>query len=222
MSAIIKCDSPEADSVRPAALDGPTGRALLGAAEALSAVERIMRQAEETLAEAKRRAGEIEREAYQKGFAQGEKAGMALGQQRLEPTLKAFSQLVEEIATLRGRLIAENDKFILQMGLLAAAEILHDEITTRDEAVLGNVRAALEKVVRGATLRLRVSPHDFKLVQLHLPLLLNLVANREDFHLEADAEIARGGCFLSTDAGDIDAQIDTQLAVMRQRLLSEE
>jgi len=216
---VIKGSSPEASSIRPAPIEAglaPKGQ------ELTSAVERILRQAEETLNEARRKGAEIEREQYQRGFSQGEKAGMALGQQKFEPVLKRFSQLVEELTAFRERLLADNEKFILQMGFLAAAEILHCEITIREEAVLNNVRAALEKVVRGTGLRLRVSPNDYKLVQAHLPDLLTRLASREDFRLEADAEVARGGCFLSTEAGDIDAQIDNQLAILRQRLLSEE
>jgi len=186
------------------------------------ASQSIQSQQEKILAEARRKAEAIEREAYQRGFSQGEKAGAALGQKKLEPVLKTFAEMVKELSSLRRNLLEENDRFVLQMGFLASAEILHSEITKRDDAVLHNVRAALEKVVRAVDLRLRVSPHDFKLIQAHLPELLSRIVDSDDFHLEADAEVARGGCFLTTETGDIDAQIDNQLAILRQALLSEE
>ena len=91
MSSIIKGTSPEAAHVRPLTLSG-AGAALgafPGDEDVLSAAETIMREAEETLTEARRRAEEMEREAYQRGFSQGEKAGMAFGEKKLEPVAKA-------------------------------------------------------------------------------------------------------------------------------------
>jgi flagellar assembly protein FliH len=214
-SNVIKSSDSAGSSVQKHTLDkvAPAGE---------QAGQSVQARQEEILAEARRKAESIEREAYQRGFSQGEKAGDALGRQKLEPIVRTFAQLADELSTLRRNLLDENGRFILQMGFLAAAEILHSEIINRDDAVLSNIRAALEKVVRAADMRLRVSPHDYKLIQAHLPELLSRIADSEEFHLEADAEVARGGCFLTTEAGDIDAQIDTQLAILRQALLSEE
>ncbi|OPZ16054.1 MAG: Yop proteins translocation protein L [candidate division BRC1 bacterium ADurb.BinA364] len=238
---IIKASSPEASSIRTLNYQAFSHTSASHAANPLeqhrlraeaesrqredaikiSRAEQMLRQAEQMLNEARRKAEEIEREAYQRGFEQGEKAGAALGQQKLEPTTKAFAQMVEELASWREQLLAHNEEFVLKMGFLAAGEILHGEITLRPEAALDTVRAALDKVIRGAHMRLRVSPHDYELIKANMADLLKGLADRENFSLESDSSIARGGCFLTTESGDIDAQIDHQLAILKQRLLSE-
>lgn len=217
MSNIIKKSSSAAD-VRDFPLEEWTADANVQGQELLDGSRK---EAGELIAQAQRKAEAIEREAYQRGFSQGEKAGLALGQQKNEPVRKALAQLLEEIASLRQSLLEKEEQFILRMGFLAACHIVHHEIDACDETVLDNVRAALHKVVRSAKVTLRVSPHEYKLVQSQLPDLLSRLAAHEDFAVESDAEVVRGGCFLSTESGDIDAQIDTQLAILRERLLEE-
>jgi flagellar assembly protein FliH len=222
MAKIIKKSSAGELDVRPFSLGEGLDRQPGAKGTVISVGGSRRGRARNLASEGQRRSEEVEREAYQRGFTQGEKAGQALGEQKLGPVLRSFSRMTEEIASLHQALLSQNERFILQMGFLAAAEILHSEVTSRDDVVLSNVRASLEKVVRGSRMCLRVSPHDYKLVEAHLPELLSVLASQEGFSLEADAEILRGGCVLSTEAGDIDAQIDTQLAILRERLLSDQ
>ena len=46
---------------------------------------------------------EIEREAFEKGFAAGERSGMKMAERRIEVALKRFSKSLQEVARLRAR-----------------------------------------------------------------------------------------------------------------------
>jgi flagellar assembly protein FliH len=146
--------------------------------------------------------------AYQQGFVAGEAAGAQRAQTRLEPVLTSFSSIVTELAGTRKKLRGEAEEAAVALALEVARRILHREVASDPEAILGLVKAAFQKCDARATQRLRVSPQDAQairenLARLHLPPGLELVEDRN---------LARGSAIFETARGDLDVSVDTQLA----------
>ena len=81
------------------------------------------------------------------------------------------------------------------------------------------LRAALQKVIKANRVMIKVSPYDLDLVQQSMSeSALGPDWLREEIKIEADFEIARGGCKVLTDSGEIDATIETQLHLMKSIL----
>ena len=74
------------------------------------------------MAEHRERLAALEREAFTKGYAQGERAGLEAGGKRAEAMLRRVAQTLEELGGLRQSLVHETEREMVQhrLGALAA------------------------------------------------------------------------------------------------------
>src|SRR5690349_19351173 len=56
----------------------------------------------------------IEREAFANGYAQGERAGFEAGTHRAEAMLRRLAATIDELATLRRRMIAQAERELIE------------------------------------------------------------------------------------------------------------
>jgi len=146
--------------------------------------------------------------AHQQGFAAGEAASAERASARLEPALSSLNRLVQELAATRKRFRADAEGDTVKLAVAIARRVLHRELATDPEAILGLVKAAFEKLNVRETHRLRVSSSDSATLQefrskLELPVSLEILS---------DVSLAPGSAIFETSRGDLDASVDTQLA----------
>lgn len=163
---------------------------------------------------------ELEREAYERGFEQGEKAGRLLGEQKMEPVKKAISGLLENLTSVHVKWLEERKKEIIDLTMIIATKIIHGEIQQDKSVVLRLAQEAISRTIKGSKMTLRVSPQDLAYLEKHLKEFPD-IAMSEHFKIEADSQITRGGCVLISDAGEIDTTIENQIRVMRETLLAD-
>ena len=83
------------------------------------------------------------------------------------------------------------------------------------------IRQALtEKARQRREIFLRVHPEDMKYVREHKAELLEVLSRAKEIGLREDPDVARHGVVIETDAGIIDAQLETQLAVFERILMN--
>jgi flagellar assembly protein FliH len=146
--------------------------------------------------------------SYKQGFAAGEAAGAQRAGAKLEPAVTAFGSMVNELAGLRPRFRAEAEEATVALAIAIARRVLHRELATDPEAILGLVKAAFHRCDARESYRLRVSPPDAEIVRanrdaLGLPPAVEIVS---------DAALTRGSAIFETSRGELDASAGTQLA----------
>lgn len=145
--------------------------------------------------------------AYQKGQAAGEAAGAQKAAQRIDPAIAAFNKMTQEVASVRKRFRAEAEEDTVKLAIAIARRVLHREIATDPEAILGLVIAAFQKLNARETQRLRVSPADTAILQEYRAKL----ALPPGLEISADASLPVGSVIFETSRGEMDASVDTQL-----------
>ena len=159
----------------------------------------------------------IEREAFASGFAQGERAGAETAAVQADAMLRRLAHTIDEVATLRTRIVRDTEQQMVQLALTVARRILEREVSVDRELVMAIARVALDRVADAETVTLRLSAEDHAAIA---------AAHHEGWpggHVTviADARLPRGGCRLESDLGNIDAGLDAQLQEMTQALLQE-
>lgn len=145
--------------------------------------------------------------AYQQGYASGETAGAQRASQLLEPAAASLTRIAAELAGMRARIRAEAEEDMVKLALAIARRVLHRELSTDPEAILGIVMAAFQRLNARETHRLRMHPADLAVASGHRALL----SFPPGLELSADASLARGSAVFETSRGELDASIDTQL-----------
>jgi flagellar assembly protein FliH len=156
----------------------------------------------------------IRQEAYNEGFATGEKEGFHSTQlkvrQEAEVALAAKLASLETLMTQFLEPVAEQDTQIEKAVILLvehiARKVIQRELTT-DSRQIGNVlRDALKLLPMGANnVRIFINPQDFAQVKLLRE------RHEETWRIVEDEALAAGGCRIETEHSRIDASIETRI-----------
>jgi flagellar assembly protein FliH len=135
--------------------------------------------------------------------------------------ISGFNALIQDLASTGRKFRAEAERDTVKLAIAIARRVLHRELATDPEAILGLVMAAFQKLNARETQRVRVSPLDAALLEqnrgrLETPPGLEIVA---------DSSLVAGSAIFETSRGELDASVDTQLSeidrgfadVMRRR-----
>ena len=108
-----------------------------------------------------------------------------------------------------------------ELALTIARKILGRELEFSPEAVVDIVKQALsEKARQRREIFLRINPQDMQAIREHKADLLEVLSRAKEIGIREDPDVQRHGVIIETDAGIIDAQLETQLAVF-ERVLRE-
>jgi flagellar assembly protein FliH len=168
--------------------------------------EKILRQARE-------KALEIEKDAYEKGFAQGEKDGAELGRKRWETIFDSFRQLEVELGRIQENLPRHYEREMVVLVFAIAKKILRLDLPLREETLLKTLQAAFEYVVDPRNVIIHLHPKDHQHLITHPEGLPWGPKGAESHNIRfiSDPTVTRGGCFLETSFGEIDATLESQL-----------
>ena len=174
----------------------------------------VQQQCERLLQETQLKVAEIEREAYEKGFSEGQRAGGEVGEKMAEALLKQYSTSLDALNKLRREIFTTSEREVIHLSLEIARKIIRREVAIDEELILTLVKVALSRVADQALITVRVSPRDYHFLDRHHAAGLmgaDVGTLSESVKLVEDPLIARGGCIIETESGTIDARVEEQL-----------
>jgi flagellar biosynthesis/type III secretory pathway protein FliH len=99
-----------------------------------------------------------------------------------------------------------------------AEKMVRRELSRQPEITLTLVREALELAAGNSHLRIQLNPNDLKALGDQMRVLIDEIAPLSEAELNADPEIAPGGCRVETRFGIIDQQFESQLKRIEEEL----
>ena len=144
-------------------------------------------------------------------FNRGRKEGAAAVESRLNATLQALTDALEEVNHLRESLARNSSRDMLRMVMAISEQVIRRSLEVQPEIILALIENALQASVQADSFRIHVSPQDLEMVKQQKPLFLASISGLKNIAFEADAAITPGGCRVESELGDVDATIETQL-----------
>jgi flagellar assembly protein FliH len=160
----------------------------------------------------------LERDAFAKGFAQGERAGLEAAGQRGEAMLRRLTETLGELTALRAQMIHRTERQMVQLAMAIARRVIQREVSLDRDLLIAMARVALDRLGETARITVRLSPDDFDLTGAARAAQLA----GSNVTIVADARIGRGGCRVESDLGVMDAGVDAQLQEIARALLGDE
>lgn len=152
---------------------------------------------------------QIEREAYQKGFEAGEKAGFEFGSQKAEVIQKRLSGILSELSAIKADLYKEMEQEIAKLALAIAKRIIHYEVGLNNEVVMHVTKAAIKAAHDGNdVMTIKVNPDDFEYMIKAKPEVLSHIDGVKNINIEEDETVSKGGCVLETVYDEVDARLE--------------
>jgi flagellar assembly protein FliH len=160
----------------------------------------------------------LERDAFVKGYAQGERAGTEAAAARSEAMIRRLARTLDELALLRGDMIQKSERQLVQLAIAIARRIIFRELTIDRTLLSAMARVALDRLGESASATIRVHPADHAAITAQGAAHVTTGAVR----VVADHLVPRGGCIVQSDFGLIDVGLEAQLTELSVLLLGDE
>lgn len=158
----------------------------------------------------------VEREAFTKGYAQGERAGNEAAAARGEVMLRRLAQTLDELRSLRGELVRRTEREVVELSLAMARKILQREVSLDQELMLAMARVALDRLADAATASIRLHPEDYSLT---VAARGSATVSSHGVQIVADPAVRRGGCVVQSEFGSVDVGITAQIDELTHAVL---
>jgi flagellar assembly protein FliH len=150
---------------------------------------------------------EREREAHQRGFAEGKALGREQAAAELTPLMDRLGRALADLSSLRARIRTDAEKDLLKLSIAIARRVLHRELTLDPESIEGLIKVALDKLQSRELCRVRVHPDQESAIKSSLERF----SNSQKIEVVADPTLQCGDVLFETAHGTLDASIEAQL-----------
>lgn len=131
----------------------------------------------------------------------------AAAEARWKEALERTARSLVELAAFRPKLRKDAEEDVVKLSVAMARRILRRELTLDAEAMVGLVKAAMERIELRETHRVRLRPEDAPLIKA----FLDRIGGPHRIDVVPDNTIERGGLLFETQRGTMDASVETQL-----------
>ncbi len=131
--------------------------------------------------------------------------------------LAQMTRLVALAAEERDRFLEASERELLRLSVYVAEKILRREVA-RDTPVVLIAAGALEEARQRRVVLLRFHPDDANTLRAAERRLAAILRRAPAIGFREDPAVSRGGVVIETEAGTIDAQLETQLEALRSAL----
>lgn len=158
--------------------------------------------------------------ARQNGYAQGEAVGLQRG---LDEARRVEAQLAAAINALLGfrQTVYEEAKAqLVELAFAIADKITATRGIAERDTVIETINRCIAEILDKTRMRIRVNPAELDFVKQRFD---ELVKNNEAATaavVESDNRVSAGGCIIETDSGSADARIESQLRMLREKLIT--
>lgn len=197
--------------------DAPIGAELSTHEEDLRRLASVDQQIFERMQEAERRALEIEREAFEKGFAAGEAEGRSFGESLYKGHIQRLESELRELAEATAQIRDARDEELLALCLAVGEHLAAQQIERSPQAVRALVDRVLEELpfpiprtreTGERPLIIYLNPQDLEQLADHYVGHLGL-------RLVEDPALSRGSLRMEAESGILDGTLERR----RQRMM---
>jgi flagellar assembly protein FliH len=168
----------------------------------------------------------LEREAWDKGYAEGREAGTAAVREEEQHTLAELERRASHLASIldfMAKPIAELDEQVQrQLAQLAGAiarQVVRRELKTHPDQIVAAIRQTVSLLPMTARdVRVHLHPEDAKLVRARLAE----ATSERAWAIIEDPILSQGGCRVTSEDSTIDAQLEQRIGAVIAAVLGEE
>jgi flagellar assembly protein FliH len=184
-------------------------------------LERAREQGAALIAVAREQAETIAQAAREQGFEAGYSEGIARAEAAMVERLAMAEQLVATTRAAREESLASCERDLVELAFEIAEKIVRQRVVANPETAIGVLEHALRKAFVRDGLTVLCNPDDLERLSGASEHLQTRVGSLKGLSLIGDRRISQGGVVVRTDAGDIDATIESQLERLKDMLFDE-
>jgi len=154
--------------------------------------------------------------ATQDGFNVGYQEGREEAIKENSQLLMDATNALNDLNAVFPQVVQENEGRLIRLSLKVSEAIIQDEREAKPELVVKVLDKAIRRVSDLERVVIKVNPLDLDLVLPKQAYFKSIVSDVEEFIITGHYSVARGGCFIETNSGTVDAQFTTQLRIVQE------
>ena len=148
---------------------------------------------------------------------QASKEGYSKGLEMANDTVEALNEAIEEFFTYKDELYKQISGDILDISLKVAEKIIKKEVEIGNDVLDSIVQDALKSLAKGENkIILKVNPTDVEYTKGIVPSLLSTGQFEAKIYVSGNKDVEEGSVVIETSNGVIDANISTQLELIKE------
>ena len=152
---------------------------------------------------------ELQKQAYDEAFAAGLEKGRKAGEAEMNRRIARLDDLLRAMTQPMDTLDDEVLEQLVELAMTTVKQLFRREISAEPTHVIGVVREAVQLLPMAAQdVRVRLHPEDAALVRDSLSTVSD---DEQAWSIVEDPLIDRGGCSVTTESSQVDAQTQTRL-----------
>jgi len=157
----------------------------------------------------------LERDAYERGYSAGEKAGYEMGIKKAEVVLSQLENLIKELENIKERYIFENDKKIVALSIAIARKIIEKEIEESSETLLNMLHNAIKKIERQEKIKITINPTMQEIIERFKREILDMYPK---ISVDIDPNVSKDFIKVESDMEEIIINIEEELFEISKKL----
>jgi flagellar assembly protein FliH len=179
---------------------------------------KVRAEALQIVSKAQSEADAIRRKAEQDGHNAAMQAVEGMIRNQLATVIPALKQVVQSIQEAKQSWMRHWEASAVHVAGAIAQKLVRREVGRHPDITLTLIREALQLASGNSQLRIQLNPADLESLRDQVSVLLDEIAPLASVELNADPEIASGGCRVETRFGTIDQQFEAQLKRIEEEL----
>jgi len=155
------------------------------------------------------KAEEVQRLAYEEGFASGERAGFSAGDQKAAVLLERLEKIIEETAAVKDNLVRTLEHQVVSLAITIARKIIIEEVGMRPEIIVTMVKEALKRLQRMGTITIKINPALYELFTASKQQLLDI---HPDIVFDVNSNVPVTGPIVISDIEEVVTDMDSLLS----------
>src|SRR5262245_34354148 len=155
---------------------------------------------------------DVEKKAFEQGYAEGERIGKQMGEAMLETVCKRYEKGLTDLASAHRNMVQEMEEQTVRLAIEIARKIVQRELTMDPDLVVALTAVTLKRVSSHQSILLRVSRHDFERVRAAIANVNSAVTVKEDPGME------RGDFVIETGQTQLDGRVSSQIDAISRTL----
>ncbi|OHD56448.1 MAG: hypothetical protein A2Y33_15795 [Spirochaetes bacterium GWF1_51_8] len=150
--------------------------------------------------------------ARKEGFEQGRTDGFQAAKLDVQHMVERLHSIVAATLEERERILLHSEQQVLNLVMTMVEKVVKRLTHEERNVVVNNVREALQ-LIRGAMrVYIHVNPEDYHYTISHKDEFISMIEGMPEVKFFENPKVDRGGVYIETDIGEVDATIATQLS----------
>jgi len=165
------------------------------------------------------KAEEIQRQAYEEGFASGERSGFEAGELKAMVLVGRLEKIIEEITEVKENLLKSLEPQVVRLAIAIARKIIVEEVNTRPEVIVTMVSEALKKLQRTGTITIKLNPALHELFTGNRQQLTDI---HHDIVFDVNSNVPVTGPLVISDMEEVVTDIESLLSNVVEDMKAED